>query len=182
MEEGWGAIILAGGKSARMGQDKGLMSLKGKPMISWVIETVAQLTPHIIIIANEKEYEQFGYPVFPDEVENSGPLAGLVTGLKNTLCENNWVLTCDAPYVRVDLLKKLQHNLVDFEAIIPKFNGRLYPLTAAYKKSTLPVLQSQLNMQQLKMITAIDPLNIRILEGDDEEPANFINLNSPEDL
>lgn len=72
-----GAIILAGGKSSRMGVDKGLMLLNEKPMVQHVIDAVKLVADEIIIVANNKEYKQFGYTVISDEIENAGPLAGI---------------------------------------------------------------------------------------------------------
>ena len=72
-------IILSGGKSLRMGQDKGLMSLDGKFMIEHVIDHIKPLCKQILISANQEEYHKFGYPVVRDEIKDIGPAGGIVS-------------------------------------------------------------------------------------------------------
>ena len=78
------SIILAGGKSSRMGQDKGFLGLEGKPMIQYGIETAQRLSNHIVVIANNKSYHSLGVPVFPDVYIKKGPLGGIHSGLTHS--------------------------------------------------------------------------------------------------
>ena len=75
------AIILSGGKSTRMGQDKGLMEIKGKPMIQYVIDNITPVCSQIIISANQDEYKKFGYPVINDNIMDTGPAGGIGSSL-----------------------------------------------------------------------------------------------------
>ena len=67
------AIILAGGKSSRMKEDKGLVSFNGKMLVEHVIESIKKITGKIIIITANPAYKQFGYPCLEDEMKDKGP-------------------------------------------------------------------------------------------------------------
>ena len=86
-------FILAGGKSSRMGRDKGLVPLKGRPMISYLIDTIVGLDLPVSIISNESGYESFGYPVFPDLVKDKGPLGGILSAFSNTETDHCLILS-----------------------------------------------------------------------------------------
>ena len=77
-------VILAGGKSSRMGFDKGLAILNGKPMIQYVIDVFEKLGLDIIIISNSPGYETFGYPIYNDLIPEKGPVGGIYTCLLYT--------------------------------------------------------------------------------------------------
>ncbi|ORU95028.1 MAG: hypothetical protein A6F71_10295 [Cycloclasticus sp. symbiont of Poecilosclerida sp. M] len=105
------AIVLSGGQSRRMqGVDKGLIKLGGKPMISYVLESLSQHMSEISISTNSKEaaYQQLGYPLVVDElVGNIGPLAGIHAGLSITTTERLLVVPCDTPFLDIKLAQRL---------------------------------------------------------------------------
>ena len=70
-------IVLAGGKSSRMGQEKGLAEFDGKPMIAYALEALAPLCTEILISSNSNAYNHLGYRVVPDIIANSGPMGGI---------------------------------------------------------------------------------------------------------
>ena len=87
-------IILAGGKSSRMGTDKGLLLLNGKPMVKYVIDVLSKVTSKIIIIANNDEYKQFGYKVYSDLIKDKGPVGGIYTAMNYTNSNTNICISC----------------------------------------------------------------------------------------
>jgi molybdopterin-guanine dinucleotide biosynthesis protein A len=176
------AIILAGGQSSRMGQDKGLMEVKGKPMIQHIIDTVSLLTNQIIIIANNTEYQQFGFPVYEDFIKQKGPLAGIVTGLSNSTTDLNWIISCDVPFVSANLLSELMLNLVKVDVVVPSKNDRIHPLIGGYKKSTLQIFKRELEHNHLKIMNVISYFDVHIMNADQFDVINFKNLNSKEDI
>lgn len=177
------AIILAGGKSSRMGQDKGLMLLNGKPMIQHVVDTVKPIVSEIIIVANNTSYQSFGNKFYVDEVKNSGPLAGLCVGLKYSETHLNIVLSCDVPYVTTEMLEVLikefsqQKDVVLFEK-----QEELHPLIALYSKTCLPLLQSFLEENELKLKYVLNHLNINKIDGTLYAEKCFKNINTPKDF
>lgn len=175
-------IILAGGKSSRMGEDKGMMGFNGKPMISYIINTLSKLTDKILIVANRKDYEVFGLPVYSDLVLDKGPLAGIITGLSATTTDKNWMISCDSPFVSEDLLIRLMEDTETYDAAIPTYNSRIHPLTACYKKSALGLLKDELEKDHLKLRKAVEVLQVNYVNADLYDSENFKNFNSKEDL
>ena len=77
-------IILAGGKSSRMGTDKGLMRLNGKPMIQHILDPMAKICQRILIITGNPMYGMFGFELVNDEAPDYGPVMGILSGLKQS--------------------------------------------------------------------------------------------------
>ena len=175
-------IILAGGKSSRMGQDKGLMFYDGQPMIQYVIEIAEQLTKNILIVSNNDDYNQFNYPVLPDIIQDKGPLAGVVTGLESSITDLNLILTCDAPFITVAFLSWLKTKIEQFDVVIPQYENRIYPLTGYYKRKTFAVLKAELDQNNLRIKSAIESLNVQFVDADHFNQQNFRNINAVEDL
>ncbi len=100
-------IILAGGKSSRMGQEKGLVLHQGVSFIQHIIEAVQQITDTIIISTANPNYMQFGYPCVTDSIPDCGPVGGIYTGLCHSKTAQNLVLSCDIPLITSETLKHL---------------------------------------------------------------------------
>jgi len=177
-----GAIILAGGKSSRMGQDKGLMFLDGKPMIQYVIDVTKKITTNILIVANNKHYQSFGLPVVKDIFSEKGPLGGVYTGLTHSPFEYNLVLSCDVPYLTGGVLESLLENCTGFDITVAQSAGKIHPLIGVYRKTSLVVIEKNLHSEKLKLMDLFADLKDNIVEMNDFLPENFRNINSPGDL
>ena len=122
-------IILAGGQSSRMGTDKGFISLNGVLFTEHIINAMKPLVNTIIIVSDSSKYDRFGYQRIPDLIENSGPLAGLYTGLSNSATELNLVLSCDIPLINRDILELLvKNNEEEFQVIQLESKQKTMPL------------------------------------------------------
>lgn len=176
------AILLAGGKSSRMGSDKGLLLLNNKPMLQHVIDAVQPLVDEIIIVSNQKEYKQFGFPVFEDSIKDAGPLAGIYTGLLASKTHQNIVLSCDVPYVSVELIALLIEKSLGFDVTIPKKNDRTHPMIGVYTQNCLPIFEKELEKQQLKVKLALEKVLLNIVDVSAFDDFNFLNINTKEDL
>lgn len=177
-----GVIILAGGKSSRMGTDKGLMLINGKPMLQHIIVAVAAISNNIIIVSNKSAYQQFGCPVVKDEVKNAGPLAGIFSGLKFANTAKNIVLSCDVPFVNEQLVSFLIENSKNFDVTIAQKDEQLHPLIGVYSKKCLPIFEKELMQQQFKVRLALQKVKLNIVNVNQFEAAHFININTPTDL
>ncbi len=104
------AIILSGGKSTRMGTEKGLTKLNGKFLIEHIVDVVKKVTDEIIIVANSSDYDVFGYKVFSDINKNCGQMGGIYTGLYYSKTKKNIVLSCDIPFVSSEAVKYILDN------------------------------------------------------------------------
>jgi molybdopterin-guanine dinucleotide biosynthesis protein A len=179
-------IILAGGKSLRMGEDKGLLELKGLKMTEYVIGALEPTVSGIVIVSSNTEYNRFGYPVCADLIKDCGPAAGIYTGLHESTEEKNIVLSCDTPFVSTDFLRYLILHSGDEEITVPMVNSRVHPLIGIYRKAILLRLRRYLEGGERKMTTLIKRFETKYLdvslqtEFDTEKI--FLNINTPEEL
>ena len=182
-------IILAGGKSSRMGRDKGLCRFKGKTLVSYAIATLQPLCGRIIISANNdmEDYSAFGLEVFPDEVKDIGPMGGILTCLKQSTTQHNLVLSCDTPFVTTALFEFLLNNIKKRQLVVPATQTFLLePLAAYYATNVLAELERFVNAGDYKMMNFFKKVNFGSIAVDELLPAFsenlFLNLNTPEDL
>lgn len=177
-----GAIILAGGKSSRMGQDKGLMLLNNKPMIAHLLATVKNITNDIIIVSNSTEYQQFGIEVREDLIKDAGPLAGIYTGLNFSKHTNNIVLSCDVPFVSRNLLTFLIENSHQYDVTIPENSEKTHQVIGVYNKSCIPIFKAELENNQRKIKLALSKVNLHIVDANKFSQREFMNINTPNEL
>lgn len=176
-------IILAGGKSSRMGTEKGLIIYKNKPFVEHIIEAMSPLVDNIIIISNNKAYESFGFKCYEDLIKNTGPLAGIYTGLRYSKTENNLIVSCDVPLINTVILQKLTDQKNDTSEVIQlQSQGKNIPLIALYKKSCEVIFMEELHQNQKKVQKALKKCNVKtvIIDGSLEQVT--ANINTPEDL
>ena len=182
-------IVLSGGKSRRMGKEKGLCHFRGKALITFAIDTLKPLCKTLIISANNKidQYELLEYPVISDDIPDTGPIGGLYSCLKQSQSAINLVISCDTPFVTTEVYQELLKYIVDYQAVVPVHeDGLLEPITAVYHRSCLPVILQQIEKGEYKMMDLLARLNTKFVYFDtnmsDSKPSLFHNLNSPEDL
>lgn len=179
------AIILAGGKSKRMGTDKAFLEIDGTTLLKKAIDLCKNICNEIIISSNKLEHKIYGYAVIADEIENCGPLGGISSCLKQSKTDWNLVISVDAAYVDADFLKFILTEISDFDAIVPFSEKGKEPLIAIYNKSCLPVLKSHLKNSNLKMHNLLSAINTKFVDTQvwvEKYPKLFHNLNRPEDL
>jgi molybdopterin-guanine dinucleotide biosynthesis protein A len=180
-------IILAGGKSSRMGTDKGLVLMNEIPMIERVIKTVKKAgLSEIIIVSNNTEYKQFGFPVFPDVIPGKGPLGGIYTGLLKSSTVKNLILSCDVPFINETVLKLLIRNGLKSKVTIVKYENRIHNLIGIYDNSLIKDLGEHLISNKLKVgqfIEAHNPnvIDLKIYMPDLDEQI-LSNVNTMEEL
>ncbi len=179
-------ILLAGGNSCRMGQDKGFCLLDGKPMVTYGLGLLRQLCGQVLISANAADYEQFGHPVVRDEFAGIGPIGGLYSALSNTSTEHNFVISCDMPMLRKELFELLLHQSPGHDAVVPVFNGHPEPLAAYYRKDAGETFLKSIRMGAFKLQDALAGMRTRMLDmshypGMMPEEM-FVNLNTVKEL
>jgi molybdopterin-guanine dinucleotide biosynthesis protein A len=184
------AIILAGGKSSRMGPDKNksMLRLNGKYLIDIVISKLKCLAGDNIIIVGPPERYLSYKQVVPDLFSQKGPLAGIYSGLKASLSQYNLVVGCDMPFLEVKLLKYMTKNINSSDVVIPHYNdGYIEPLCAIYSKRCLETIERNL-AEHVFSVRAIFPhLKIKFIEDEeikkyDPEFYSFFNINYKKDM
>lgn len=176
-------IILAGGNSSRMGEDKGLLELNGKSMIEHVIKAVQPLVSDIIIISNQEEYEQFGYTVFEDEYKDKGPMGGIYTGLKNSMNKTNFILSCDIPLIHSDFLEWLLNQHEKQPITVSEIKGRENHMIGVYERSIIGQYKQSIQQNDLKLKITNKKIGCQIVQVDENQfPIKlFSNINTKED-
>ena len=98
-------IILSGGTSSRMGENKALLQLGKKKVIEHITDLMCSIFANVILITNTpNEYEFLNLPMYEDIFKVGGPLAGIHSGLVNSKTEENFILSCDMPLMRADII------------------------------------------------------------------------------
>lgn len=176
-------IILSGGKSSRMGTDKGFLLYEEKPLIQYSINALKPIVSEIIIVSNNPDYDIFELKRINDIFENAGPLAGIYSGLKAAKTEYNLVLSCDIPLISSEILMKLIEAVDKVSEVIQiESEGKTMPLIALYKKQCEPTFLKLLNAGELKLQYAINQCKAKTIILNTEDELFTININTPEEL
>lgn len=175
------AIVLAGGRSSRMGRDKSLLPVQGRPLIECLLQTLHPSFSRLMISANDPDKYRFAdVPVIADRLPGQGPLMGIASALEASRTELNFIIACDIPQINIPLMMKLMRLSSGFDAVIPVHQGFPEPLFAVYRNTIAPILFTALNKGVRKITQALEPVRIRFVELSDEE--RIVNLNTPEEV
>ena len=136
------AIILAGGKSSRMGFDKQFLKLGVKLLVEMLAEKLEPVFKEIIIVTGRpEEYAKYGYRLVEDEVKDFGPLAGIHVGLKNSSSLYNYIVACDMPFISLRYLEYMMELIARNEGradgVITRLGESIEPFNAFYSKGLL---------------------------------------------
>ena len=181
------AVVLAGGKSSRMGRPKSLLLFDGEPLITHIVRGLKQMfTETVIVAAPEQELPDLPAILVRDEVAYQGPVGGIYYGLNAASGEFCFVTSCDAPFLNTALILRLMAQISNNDVAVPYWEDRFQPLHAVYRRSVLPLLKEQLDRGELRPIYLFD--KVRTLKiGEDEirlfdpEGLSFLNMNTPDD-
>ncbi|WP_319482552.1 molybdenum cofactor guanylyltransferase [uncultured Draconibacterium sp.] len=178
-------IILAGGKSKRMGTDKALLELDGLTLLERAINLCKPFSSELLISSNHESHTTFGYSVIEDEIKNCGPMGGIYSGLKQSNSDWNLILSVDAAFVDEPFLQFLLKESGDFDAVVPFTEKGAEPLIALYNKGILPVMENQLKSGDYRMQNLLKESKTNWFDAGkllEENKRLFNNLNRPEDL
>jgi len=180
-------IILAGGKSSRMGRDKGFVKLGNENLIDIAIRNLSIVCSEVVISANHPDYENFGLKVVRDQYESIGPMGGLYSAIHQSSTPLNLVLSVDLPFVNTALLNYLVSNAQNIDVVVPvTVEGRCQPLCAVYNRSLLPVLEDMIIRKDFTIRNLFTRCNVsRIAIAEDLpffRPELFMNINTLSDL
>lgn len=180
-------IVLAGGKSTRMGKNKAFLELDGKPLIEKNLALLESLFSEVLISSNTPElYRSYGEKVVQDQYSGSGPFGGLQACLEEARAEYAFFVACDIPLLDPELIRFMASLTEGYECVVPRTEDGLHPLFAFYHKSCLPKIEDFLKVGHFKVIDLIPLLSVRYVE--EKELARFgvprllmCNVNTPEE-
>lgn len=175
-------VILAGGRSSRMGEDKGLIDINGQPLFEHIAQRLHPQVGEILISCNRNS-ERYGRnnQTVPDLKQDfSGPLAGMLAAL--SVSKTEWILfvPCDVPDFPIDLSERLFAGLSGQKAAYVRDPEREHPTLCLLNRSLLPALTSYLENGDRKLMIFLHNIGANSVLF--SESAAFFNLNTPEDV
>ena len=186
--------ILSGGLSTRMGEEKGLAALGGKPLISYVARTLESIADEVVIAVAKgmsgRYREALGdeYLIVEDERAGFGPLEGLVTAL-SAAGENTVIVSpCDTPFLKAELCESIVSIARKRDGAVPRIRGNFEPLHGVYTRiKCLAAFEEAIEEGRQRPVDAYDMLDLEYVDEDivrvmDPRLESFWNLNNREDL
>ena len=191
-------VILAGGKSRRMRQNKALMRLGDDTLIEHVLQRILPVTTEQLLITNSPdEYAHLNIPMHSDIVPNCGTLGGIYTGLTHAKNEVSFCVGCDIPFLQGKLISYLVSILGEYDAVMPYTNNKstsnpdktqltLQTLCAVYSKRCLPIIELMLKESELRVHALQERANVlcippEVWKNYDPEGHSFFNVNTPKE-
>jgi molybdopterin-guanine dinucleotide biosynthesis protein A len=184
------AILLAGGRSSRMGQPKAALPFDGVPLLAHLLDRLAPYFPERVIVrAPGQELPAISdreVRIVEDAVIDQGPVAGICAGLAAVRCELAFVVTCDVPFLSPRLGAAMVAAAPGFDVVAPEWEGRLNPLQAVYRTRLLPLYEAQLAAGRRRPVDLYPRVAVRTfseaeVRAVDPEGLSFLNMNTPEE-
>jgi len=185
------SIILAGGRSLRLGRRKAVETICGKSLLERAIEKLRTISSQILVVTSQEQPDlpvaceaEFVVDIYP----GGGPLAGICTGLLASQFPYSIVVACDMPFLNVELLRYMIELSEGVDVVIPRSGkGMIEPLHAIYSRNCINTIRAQLERGHLKISQALDILRVRYVEQEecrkfDPQHLSFFNVNSMLDL
>ncbi|MGL6108034.1 molybdenum cofactor guanylyltransferase [Romboutsia sp.] len=192
------AIILAGGKSSRMGFDKQFIEIREKRLICEIGKNLEKYFDDIVIVTNKREYyEDSKYKIVSDKIKGMGPLAGIAVGLNESISKFVYIIACDMPNIDERYIKYLKNKVEndinvnkECDVYISKLNNKIEPFQGFYKKELGNEINNYLKTSDKKsIISFFERNNKRIYYLEDIKFIKnhfnynmFININTEMDL
>ena len=185
-------VVLAGGRSLRLGREKALEKIEGQSLIKRTIERLPSACREVIIVTSAGQYGSISvalpeYRIVADTYPGRGPLGGMYTGLLSSDTRHSLVVACDMPLLNRDLLQYLVSLAPGYDAVVPMLNGLTEPLHAVYSKDCKGVIERLLNGGRLGVSGLFNMVKTRYVRdeevnGFDSGHQSLFNINTVEDL
>jgi len=178
-------VILAGGKSSRMGSNKALLPYRGGRFIKAIYHRLSGLFVEVLVVTNTPEqYDFLPCRKVPDLYEGMGVLAGIHSGLYHSSNPAIFAVACDMPYLTESLIRYMASRADADGVLLPESPGGLEPLHAVYGKGCLEAIEATLLSGQRRIVsffdrTNVNKVNIAQVAYFDPEFVSFININTP---
>jgi len=182
------SIVLAGGRSLRLGRDKAQEEIGGQRLIDRVIERLKLLGDEIIVVtSSNNRIPNIGVRQVHDSYPGKGALVGIYSGLREATSQYNIVVGCDMPFLNIDLLKYITGVAVNFDIAIPRIADQVEPLHAVYSRDCLAQMEEQMKAGRFKVSDLLGSVKVRYVEGGeidrfDPQHLSFLNINYKSDL
>lgn len=190
MAEPLTGIVLAGGRSRRLREDKTLLSLGGQTMLERAVERLDAVCEEVLVAGGDRGAEHWpgvNARFVPDEARGRGPLAGLQAGLRVASFDFALVVAADMPFLNTRLLSLMKARPRTYQALVPLAGGRLQPLHAVYSRLCLQEVDAALAKGSVRMSALLSRLRLEVMPEEalrqhDPEGLSCFNINHPQDL
>lgn len=186
-----GCIILAGGKSSRMGEDKALLEYEGKYFIERIAGELSFFDERIIARGNNSgltEIAESGWEIIPDIYPDHGPMGGLHAALKECKSDRMFIVTCDMPLITEEMARKICSEMstksgsTAYDAVIAVTeDGKYHPLCGIYKKELYESMEEHLKKNNNRMMEVLKKCRLKYLYLDGQESKQLMNVNTREE-
>ena len=176
-------VILAGGKSTRMGKDKALLPFGDAPTLThYLYERLSPLFSHLYVSAKRDKFGGAFPMIYDRDATTYSPLNALVTILETLPFERIFIVSVDTPLIDRSIIDRLyEHDASDYEALVASLQGKRQPLCAVYQRTALPKMREQLQADRHTLRALLDRLVVCDVHFDDHDIDRFANLNRPEE-
>jgi molybdopterin-guanine dinucleotide biosynthesis protein A len=183
-------VLLAGGKSRRMGADKRFLAVGEGTLLERSCTVLSEIFERVsIVIAQDSQALEARFPVLRDLVPDCGSLGGLYTGLQHALTTHIFLAACDMPFIHAGLVQHMVDKKNDVDVVLAYWNGRAQPTHAVYSRNCLPIVEQLIQSRNLKIQSLLTnhTLRVRLVTEEeirtiDVEGRSFLNVNTPSDL
>ncbi len=191
------AVILAGGRSTRMGRNKALVKIKDKEMLTWIVEGLKPLVNEIIVVAKDESIKSSYQKIVPEDVrvlidvlELDGPLVGMYSAFLEAMSEYAYVHPIDSPVINKGVIEYLFQKADGYDASIARWNdGSIEPMHAVYKvKTGLAGARWALDRgdSSAKVLASklehVNYIPVDDLRKFDDKLVSLLNVNTPQEL
>ena len=182
------AVILAGGKSSRMGFDKQNIVIHNQLLIECIVKKLRTIFDEIILITNTGTELKIFDKVSPDIIESQGPLSGIYTGLTLASSEYVYFIACDMPIINEEYIRYMEDLITnEADACVTKYNEWIEPFNAFYKKGIKDIIKEYLSFNRRSIYNLVSNLNTLYIDEKtaidySENFEMFFNLNTKDDI
>ena len=186
-EQALTGLVLAGGGSRRMGQDKAFLELGGRPLIEIVIDRLREACAEVLVVAGDpRPYQHLGVLVVKDHYVGVGALGGLHAGLGAASHGLAVAVGCDMPFLHADLLRAFAVWADGFDVAVLRQGGYVEPLHGAYRRTCVAAIEVAIREGQRRIVSFFPRVRVRYVTAAEVAPLDpdlrFIrNVNTPQD-
>ncbi|MFO0772101.1 MAG: molybdenum cofactor guanylyltransferase [Nitrospiraceae bacterium] len=184
-------VLIAGGKSRRMGRDKRFLAVSGRSLFDRTLDVLESVFKEIIVVLAEPvpELDVRGFQVVYDAIPNCGSLGGLYTGLRSTPLPRVFAVACDMPFLNPSLVRYFSKFDSSADIVVAELATGVHPMHAVYSQKCRPLLEAMAQRGDLKIQRLfLEPdLLVRVVREAELAPLDpglrsFQNINTPQDL
>ncbi len=181
-------VILAGGENRRFPTNKCFIEIDGETIIDRNLRMLKRYFKEVFISTNNPGIFYYSkVPLIGDIIDSRGPISGILSCLINSSSEDIFVVACDMPFIKEELVKCIISYRSTYDAIVPVYKSEPQPLIAVYNKKIIELLEKMIKNERKSMRMVLDTINVKYIDEEevisiDRDGNSFKNINTIEDL